>query len=537
MQKLTPHLLPVVLFSLLCSCTRADESPKESAPNFVFFVADDMQPYMFNCLARSEDRYLTPNLDRLAGEGTLMVEQYVSAPVCTPSRFTCLTGQYASRSKSPWLTSTIRREGQSVVGWNTMLVPAQVTLPSLLQEAGYRTGIVGKSHVVRVPGREKVGYDEDPRDPMVRARLLADQRLVCDALKRCGFDYAAAIYHNNPDSNGPKTLAVHNLDWITRSGLQFIEESKDGPFFLYFASTVPHAPGDPARSWNTDRRTTPVGILDEPVEILPSRHNIPKRLREAGIHVDSQRANMLWLDDALGALLDKLREHGLDKNTIVFFFNDHGQGAKGTLYQGGIENPSIVWRKGGFPCGLVNRVRVSNTDFAPTILELAGIPIPEGLFDGSSFVPALEGSNEPIHESLYFEMGYTRAVIAENWKYLALRYPTRAREMTLAERGRILEEFNAIQRKHSRKILTTDASAPFSHISLIPGGGSAEAASTGEFPGYYDSDQLYNLELDPMEQKNLASDPEYADVLERMQQHLKRHLDSLPGGFGELKAK
>jgi len=60
--------------------------------------------------------------------------------------------------------------------------------------------------------------------------------------------------------------------------------------------------------------------------------------------VDNQRANVLWLDDALGALLDKLREHGLEKNTLVFFFNDHGQRAKGTLYQGGVRNPSIIWR-------------------------------------------------------------------------------------------------------------------------------------------------------------------------------------------------
>jgi arylsulfatase A len=97
-----------------------------------------------------------------------------------------------------------------------------------------------------------------------------------------------------------------------------------------------------------------------------------------------------------------------------------------------------------------------------------------------SFRRALGANNEPIHESLYFEMGYTRAVIASHWKYLALRYPKRAREMSLEERAKILEEFNAKQREHSQRIFTTDPSAPFSHISLIPGGGGAEAASTGE---------------------------------------------------------
>lgn len=535
MANAASRTLCLAALFLLSPFARADEATSVSRPNFVFFIADDMQRYMFNCLAEGDEPYLTPNLDRLAAQGTLMLEQYVSAPVCTPSRFSCLTGRYASRATSRGLTSTIQRDGQSVVEWNTMIMPGQVTLPSLLQQAGYRTGLVGKNHVVDVPGRRRIGYGEDPTDPAVRARLQTDQQLLCAAVKRCGFDYAAAVYHNNPDGNGPRALAVHNLDWITSAGLTFIEENKDQPFFLYFAVTVPHAPGEAARSWNADRRATAAGFLDEPLQVLPSRHEIPKRLSEAGVPVDNQHANMLWLDDALGALLGKLHEHGLDENTIVFFFNDHGQEAKGTLYEGGINNPSIVWRKGGLPCGLISKVRISNIDFAPTILELAGVPQPQGLFDGVSFCPALGGSNDPIHESLYFEMGYTRAVIAGAWKYLALRYPKRAREMTLEERTSILEDFNAAQRERSQRIFTTDPSAPFSHMSLIPGGGGAEAASTGICPGYYDADQLYDLARDPQEQNNLAYDPEYAAVLETMKRHLQYHLDTLPGGFAELK--
>ena len=75
---------------------------------------------------------------------------------------------------------------------------------------------------------------------------------LCEAMKQCGFDYARAIYHNNPDGNGPRALAVHNLDWITPAGLRFIDQYKDQPFFLYFAVTVPHGPGDAKRSWNAD---------------------------------------------------------------------------------------------------------------------------------------------------------------------------------------------------------------------------------------------------------------------------------------------
>ena len=94
-----------------------------------------LQRYMFNLLQENDPPYLTPNLDRLAAEGTLMAQQYVSAPVCTPSRFACLTGRYASRSTSPRLAQTIERDDQGVIGWNTMIMRIQVTLVSLLQQA------------------------------------------------------------------------------------------------------------------------------------------------------------------------------------------------------------------------------------------------------------------------------------------------------------------------------------------------------------------------------------------------------------------
>jgi arylsulfatase A-like enzyme len=517
------------------SISRGEDSADGTRPNIVFFIADDMQRYMFNCLAEGQEPYLTPHLDRLAAEGALMKGQYVSAPVCTPSRFTCLTGRYASRSESASLKSTIRRDGQSVVGWNTMIMPGQVTLPSLLKRAGYRTGMVGKNHVIEAAGRKKIGYREDPTDPAVRVRIEADQRMLCAAMRQGGFDYAAAIYHNNPDGNGPRALGVHNLDWITQAGLTFIEESKDEPFFLYFATTVPHGPGGAERSWNADPCVTAAGFLESAPQVLPPRHTIPQRLKDAGLPVDDRRANVLWLDDALGALLDKLRELRLDQNTLVFFFNDHGQGAKGTLYEGGVSNPSIVWRHGGFPCGSVSTVRISNTDFAPTILDFAQVTPPPDYFDGVSFRSALEGRNDPIHDSLFFEMGFTRAVIKGKWKYLALRYPERAERMTAKERAEILEKFNAKQREHSKRINTFDPQTPFSHIALIPGGGGAEAASTGKYPGYYDADQLYDLSRDPQERTNLARDAEHAEVLAEMQQEIKQYLDSLPGGFAELK--
>ena len=178
---------------------------------------------------------------------------------------------------------------------------------------------------------------------------------------------------------------------------------------------------------------------------------------------------------------------------------------------------------------------ISNIDFAPTILDLAGVESPEGYFDGRSFYPVLQGQADEIHETLYFEMGYTRGVRKGKWKYMALRYPERGAKMSAVQRRQVLERFNEKQKEHDKQIMTTDPSAPFSHISLIPGGGGAEAASTGKYTGYYDADQLYDLSRDPGEQKNLADDPRYADKLAEMKAELVKYLSQLPGGFADLK--
>lgn len=507
--------------------------PKQG-PNIIFIIADDMKRHMFNCLAEGKGKNLTPNIDRLAKEGTLLMGQHVASPVCTPSRYNCLTGRYASRARNPRFLAAMRRNNQSVVTWNTHILPSDQTLPRLLKQQGYVTGIVGKNHVVEVPGYKKLGYREDPTTPQAKEALAENSKKIKVAMRACGFDYAASIYNNNPDGNGPKTLAVHNLDWIVKGAIDFIDQNSNKAFFLYFASTVPHGPLEKERSWGADSRITADGILDEPLDVLPARETFPKRLKAAGI-TGPGRENVLWLDDAVGALIRRLKKHGLYENTIIFFFTDQGQDAKGTIYQGGVSDPSIIWRKEGFACGSVSDALISNVDFAPTILDFAGGDPSCVDFDGRSFRSVLEGRTSEIHETLYFEMGYTRGVRKGRWKYIALRYPERAATMSKAERRKALEKYNENCKEHGKPVITTDPGAPFSHISLIPGGGGAEAASTGKYAGYYDQNQLYDLSRDPAEQNNLADDPQYAGKLREMKGELVKYLERLPGGFSNLK--
>ena len=121
------------------------------------------------------------------------------------------------------------------------------------------------------------------------------------------------------------------------------------------------------------------------------------------------------------------------------------------------------------------------------------------------------------------------------WKYIALNFPDTVINMTLEERQKELDDFNESQIRRGKPVYNADPLANFSHIRTIPGGGDAEHKSLSQYPGYYDAHQLYDLTEDPLEQENLANDPEYAETLSILQNKLIAYLESLPGGFGDLK--
>lgn len=533
MRKYTLQILLLASGAALAAQAGATKQPTQTQPpNIVFFIADDMLPKHFNCLPQGEGKNLTPNIDRLVDQGTVLLEQHVCSPICTPSRYNVLTGNYASRANNKPFKKITQREGQTVVAFNTHIVKGDTTLQNVLKKAGYATGMVGKNHVVEAHDIKWFpDFDADPKDPKNVAQLKHNHDQVCQAVRESGFDYADRLYHDNPDFLGLHGVAVQNMDWITEGGLEFISQPRDNPFFLYFATTVPHGPTEEKRSWNADPKITAIGYLDEAPNALPGRETIPTRLTEAGFPVNDDTANMLWLDDCVGALLDKLEEIGELDNTVFFFFSDHGQRAKGTLYQGGVHDPSIVWKKGGFPVGAATDALISIVDFAPTMLELADVDTSDQTFDGKSFLPLLNGEPQETGRVLYFELGYARGIRKGNFKYMALRYPEHLENMTPAERKKILAEWNADRHRMHLAIVTEDPTDGFSHLTAIPGGGHAESISTGKYTGYYDPDQLYDLSKDPGEQTNLASDPEYKQKLEEMQREMEVILETLPGNF------
>ena len=537
------------LFTSMISCSpQGNKTEKQTAqrekPNIVFFIADDMELDMFNCLPEGKNMNLSPNIDKLVDEGILMLGQHVSSTVCTPSRFSCLTGQYASRSTCTEFTDfTKKMDGQTAVQWNSYITPENVTIGKLMKQLGYTTGFFGKNHAVEAPGWEKLPLKTDPTTPEAVTVLKRNAEIIRQVLKKAGFDYAGANYQDNPSYLGPEKLRVQNLDWITDKSLDFLDEVKDEPFFLYYATTVPHGPSNASQSWNGDRRVTAEGILDTPPTCLPAKETIPKRLIEAGLVKEGEKikdrlGNVLWIDDALGALMKKLEQQGKLDNTIIFFFSDHGQFAKGSIYEGGAYDPSIIWKKGGFKAGHVSNALVSNIDFAPTIFEMAGGDADTiKTFDGKSLLPILNGEKKSLHKSLYIEMGFSRGILKDSCKYIALRYPEFAMNWDYKKRKKILDTWNKFRIDNKLRYHFNDPNLPFSHLMLIPGGGDAEFPSTKRYKHYYDTDQFYDLRTDPNEQNNLFGNPEYKEKIEELQNELKAYLEKLPGKFGEFKTE
>jgi len=505
---------------------------KNRKPNVIFIITDDQKRGSFGFL---DKKALTPNIDRLANNGVYFSRAYVSTSVCTPSRYTCLTGRYAGRAVNYEFKNSTSAEGQTKIGWNTHLTEEALNLPKVLQQNGYATGAVGKWHLGG-PKLSRIPIDSDPANSGIAKILKDNQEKVCAHIRRQGFDYAASIHLTNLKNYPCRALGQHNIEWTVKAGFDFIEQNKDRPFFLYFATTLLHGPS-PLESLKSDPRITTAGLLDKPLNVQPSRQSVLERVKKAGLPENAAPAT--WLDDAVGALLKKLDDMGLTEDTLIFYFNDNGvEGGKGSLYEGGVKTPTFVYWKDKIKPRKCSEL-IQNIDFAPTILEACNIVAPrEMVLDGKSFVPLLAGKKGKIHDSLFMEIGYTRAVCTKKWKYIAFRIPP---SELISREKRIALQQKYQKRKQEKdaleKSFEIDKDAPVTHLGSVPGGSGTERGNALKHyaKNYFDADQLYDLENDPKEQNNLDGVPGYKSVLGEMKSLLKEHLKNVPGTFGEFK--
>lgn len=517
-MKLLPGATVTMFTALLAlAMPKADakSADRQSRPNFLIIYTDDQDVTEMGCYG---GHVSTPNMDRLAHEGVRFTRFYLSSSLCSPSRYTALTGQYVSRSRG--LRQECPTSAPPLILWNSPFLPDDFTIARALKRSGYVTGMVGKWHN-GLPEMADVATDADPRDPDVAAVISQNYAKLCGFVRaRAGFDYAESIYGTNfrwlPI---PESLMFHNQEWLTKGAVDFIEDNADRPFFLYVATTVPHYPIADA-SLRADLRATPAGWLDEaPEGLQPSRKDVLRRTEKArkdGRSMHTLWSSLAWLDDGVGALLNKLDTMGLAGNTVVILASDNERLGKMSCNLG--KAPCLIRWPGRIPRGKICDKLVSNIDIVPTILDACGVQPPPGTrIDGRSWLPLLKDPDTKWRDSLYLEVTRTRGVVTRDWKYIATRFPKEVQQKITPENRRKYNQEGALYTAGSTTRRVAGGVDKF-------------------FPGYYDDDQLYDLRSDPGEQSNLAGNPVHADTLREMKERLRAYSQELPHPFGEFKS-
>jgi arylsulfatase A-like enzyme len=381
-----------------------------SKPNIIFILADDLGYGDLGCYGQQTIQ--TPNLDRMAAEGMIFTDHYAGSTVCAPSRCCLMTGVHTGHA---WIRGNDR----------IPLRPTDVTVAELLRQAGYTTGIVGKwglgePQTTGIPNQK--GFDHW----FGYLNQLHAHNYYPDYLWRNEekVPLANEVKPINPPGGVATKRVQYSDDLFTADALQFLEWSKDRPFFLYLAYTIPHANNEAGKNGMEVPSYGPYANKDWPE---------PQK---------GHAAMITRMDADIGRLFARLKSLGLDDKTLVLFSSDNGphkeggadpnffdsngplRGNKRDMYEGGIRVPLIARWPGRIARGTGTDHVCAFWDFLPTCCELAGVTPPEGI-DGISFLPTLLGrpENQKKHSYLYWEFheqGKKQAVRLGRWKGVRL---------------------------------------------------------------------------------------------------------------------
>ena len=335
-------------------------------PNIILFLIDDQDKASIGAYG---GKTYTPSLDRMATEGMKFTHAYVSSAVCTPSRYSFLTGRYAGNSTSRLYDADCGGPGQQgKPNFNMALERDRMNVGHALRAAGYTTGFVGKLHLeseVDFPEfyRGADGFKPYPRDaspgPEATALFAHNERVLRRYIENLGFSWAKHVYPGNLEA----PYAEHNPEWTLAAALEFIELNRERPFYLHYATTLLHGP---AGSWrrSMDRPlASGEGELKAAPNVMTPRQELLQRVAGAGLNPAGEAAGEAWVDDSLGTLMRKLKELGLDENTLVLFAPDHGRRGKSSLFtQDGVGIPMIARWPGRIPAGRTCDELVQNID-------------------------------------------------------------------------------------------------------------------------------------------------------------------------------
>ena len=371
---------------LPCSPAVAQETRR---PNIVMIVADDLGNGELGCYGGRD--IPTPNIDSIARNGVRFTSGYVSAPVCAPSRASLLTGRYQQR-----FGFEFNNDASYPLPPNYGLPDNQSILPQHLRPAGYASGIFGKWHLGQRESQHPLSRGFDSFYGFLGG---AHYYLPIPAPQSSG------IFRNRQEVRETEYLT----DALGRETADFIRQRRAQTFFAYLAFNAVHMPLQ-----GPDRHKQRFALLRD-----------PKRIEFAGM--------LLAMDEAVGRVLDTLKESNLQDNTLIIFISDNGartaqttcrnapfRGGKGQLLEGGIRLPFLMQWKGQIPAGKVYDAPVISLDILPTILAAAGIrPPADTPLDGVNLLPFLKDpSSAPPHNALFWRFGEQYAVRQGDWKLL-----------------------------------------------------------------------------------------------------------------------
>ena len=434
--------------------------------NILFVMTDQHNVHALGCYGSREVK--TPNMDRLAREGTLFEQAFCQTGQCCPARYSIWTGRYAR-------THGVYYNGQ-------LENPKEDTIADILKRRGYRTGTIGKHHMNMGAVPDRHGFDVVVDIPDYRAFLQSKGKAGQDSKG----DFLPEHVHPGRSRVGPCRVDNEHHKagyWATRA-LDFMRESKDQPFCLWLSFYGPHTPIMPSEPW--------ASMYDPARVTLPPNHKYDYDYNAPGLKgtqtksgtfgADLHRKTLAYyyglvsqIDHNIGRVLDELNRLGLADNTAVVYTADHGEmmrehgawtkGRQG--YDATVRVPLILRCPGVIPAGVRREEPACSIDLLPTLLELTHQPIPKNV-QGKSLVAPAKGQPGPWRDTIFSEIGNS------------------------------LENMTVIARTANTKYVVYRQNSKVSY------------------------EQLFDLEEDPWEMKNQIGNSKYQQVLVTMREKLAR---------------
>lgn len=435
-------------------------------PNILLITTDD-QGLQAGCYGDPLAR--TPNIDRLASEGMRFTRGYVTQSSCSPSRSTMLTGKYPHQNGHFGLTNNFR------------IHDGIKTLPAIMNDAGYRTGIIGKLHV-------------NPPE---------------------------AFPFQFMEVNSP--IQTRHVRAVNAAAQKFMDMEADKPFFLMVNYFDPHSPYDDLANQCDGLPEKPYGLEEiRPFDFMGV--DVPELRKEVAVYYNCvSRA-----DTGIGMLLESLEERGLKENTLVIFLSDNGPPftrGKATCYEAGLHVPFIVRFPQADCAGQTCDELVSTVDIFPTILDVSGISGAEKL-PGESLLPLLAGKTKGARKSLFGEFTAhgiehyypRRSVCNQQYKLIHNLMPERQNPWTGINIVRAMGEDKPLRGPAGHY----NATLPAFYDDPAHSFGAPPEVIRQSFVTFLNPPEfeLYDLEKDPYERTNLSESPEYSEILKHLQARL-----------------